>query len=158
MIRRPPRSTLFPYTTLFRSGCPDCAMTGYRGRFSILEVLTVTPEVERRIAAGETADHIAAAGRGAGMKTLWESGLSHVLRGESTIDELLRVVDVPAEEDGPAAAAPRGSPGAVATPRVAPAAGSAAPAVEPMVEHLELLEEPAPPPASRPHGLPPRQR
>src|SRR2546430_4150106 len=29
MIRRPPRSTLFPYTTLFRSslifhGCPDC--------------------------------------------------------------------------------------------------------------------------------------
>src|SRR3712207_9219875 len=23
MIRRPPRSTLFPYTTLFRSGLPD---------------------------------------------------------------------------------------------------------------------------------------
>src|ERR1035437_10393736 len=23
MIRRPPRSTLFPYTTLFRSGCPE---------------------------------------------------------------------------------------------------------------------------------------
>src|SRR5256885_3080723 len=25
MIRRPPRSTLFPYTTLFRSHCPDQA-------------------------------------------------------------------------------------------------------------------------------------
>src|SRR5258705_6693103 len=25
MIRRPPRSTLFPYTTLFRSGVPPCA-------------------------------------------------------------------------------------------------------------------------------------
>src|SRR2546427_4605876 len=24
MIRRPPRSTLFPYTTLFRSVCPSC--------------------------------------------------------------------------------------------------------------------------------------
>src|SRR5256885_8803283 len=24
MIRRPPRSTLFPYTTLFRSGCSEC--------------------------------------------------------------------------------------------------------------------------------------
>src|SRR5256885_3962568 len=24
MIRRPPRSTLFPYTTLFRSGAPAC--------------------------------------------------------------------------------------------------------------------------------------
>src|ERR1051325_808064 len=25
MIRRPPRSTLFPYTTLFRSGCTACS-------------------------------------------------------------------------------------------------------------------------------------
>src|SRR2546430_10763678 len=24
MIRRPPKSTLFPYTTLFRSECPPC--------------------------------------------------------------------------------------------------------------------------------------
>src|SRR2546430_9709802 len=33
MIRRPPRSTLFPYTTLFRSlGCPHYAYTDqYRG-------------------------------------------------------------------------------------------------------------------------------
>src|SRR5256885_9881704 len=29
MIRRPPRSTLFPYTTLFRS---DCAAGGLKGR------------------------------------------------------------------------------------------------------------------------------
>src|SRR6478736_9498271 len=27
MIRRPPRSTLFPYTTLFRSGCRYAAQT-----------------------------------------------------------------------------------------------------------------------------------
>src|SRR5258708_31328012 len=26
MIRRPPRSTLFPYTTLFRSPCPPCTL------------------------------------------------------------------------------------------------------------------------------------
>src|SRR5260221_1843459 len=31
MIRRPPRSTLFPYTTLFRSG--GCAATGVRDGF-----------------------------------------------------------------------------------------------------------------------------
>src|SRR3712207_7925380 len=30
MIRRPPRSTLFPYTTLFRSGVERCA-SGYVG-------------------------------------------------------------------------------------------------------------------------------
>src|SRR5258708_31239365 len=28
MIRRPPRSTLFPYTTLFRSGWSSCAASG----------------------------------------------------------------------------------------------------------------------------------
>src|SRR2546429_4505716 len=28
MIRRPPRSTLFPYTTLFRSGCPGGLRVG----------------------------------------------------------------------------------------------------------------------------------
>src|SRR2546422_3266482 len=150
-------------TPLYRAaGCPDCAMTGYRGRFSILEVLTVTPEVERRIAAGETADRIAEAARQAGMRSLWESGLAHVLRGESTIDELLRVVDVPAEEGGVAAAgapaaASRRSPGAVEMPRGAPAAGSVAAAAEPVVEHFELLEEPAPPRVSGAHGLPARK-
>src|SRR3712207_6927352 len=30
MIRRPPRSTLFPYTTLFRSGTMDYELIGYR--------------------------------------------------------------------------------------------------------------------------------
>src|SRR5438876_3062858 len=149
-------------TPLYRAaGCPDCAMTGYRGRFSILEVLTVTPEVERRIAAGETADHIAEAGRRSGMKSLWESGLAHVLRGESTIDELTRVVDVPVEEGGVAAAvapAPsRRSPGAVELPRGAPSAGPVAAAAEPVVEHFELLEEPAPPRASGAHGVPARK-
>src|SRR5260221_9962246 len=30
MIRRPPRSTLFPYTTLFRSGVDECRLAGSR--------------------------------------------------------------------------------------------------------------------------------
>src|SRR3712207_8421818 len=30
MIRRPPRSTLFPYTTLFRSDCRSCVPLGAR--------------------------------------------------------------------------------------------------------------------------------
>src|SRR5688572_31143401 len=32
MIRRPPRSTLFPYTTLFRSVIDDCGANGAHGR------------------------------------------------------------------------------------------------------------------------------
>src|SRR3712207_8727015 len=31
MIRRPPRSTLFPYTTLFRSRIPVLLLTGFLG-------------------------------------------------------------------------------------------------------------------------------
>jgi type II secretory ATPase GspE/PulE/Tfp pilus assembly ATPase PilB-like protein/CheY-like chemotaxis protein len=89
-----------PDTPLYRAvGCPECAMTGYQGRFSIVEILRATPEIERAIAANESADKIADVARRAGMKSLWDSGLSHVLRGESTIDELLRVVDVPQEDE-----------------------------------------------------------
>ena len=85
-------------TPLYRAvGCPDCSMTGYRGRFSIVEVLTVTPDVEKVIGSGAPADRIAEAARGSGMRSLWESGIGHVLRGESSIDELMRVVDVPFE-------------------------------------------------------------
>src|SRR5687768_18051724 len=36
MLRRPPRSTLFPYTTLFRSGRTGRAAPGGRGRHAAL--------------------------------------------------------------------------------------------------------------------------
>src|SRR5947209_5187759 len=155
-------------TPLYRAaGCPDCAMTGYRGRFSIIEVLTVTPEVERRIAAGETAEHIATAARRAGMKSLWDSGVAHVIKGESTVDELMRVVDVPEEDDrtGEAAPAPAGAGrrvagGLAASPRHAPAPGALGPPMpaaapgEPLAAHFDLLEEPARPRVSGAHGEP----
>ena len=79
-------------------GCPDCAMTGYRGRFCIIEVLPVTREIERRISAGDNASRIRELAMQEGMKTMWDSGLAHVLHGESTIEELLRVVDMPWED------------------------------------------------------------
>jgi len=117
-------------TPLYRAvGCPDCAMTGYRGRFSIVEVLTVTPEVERVIGSGAMADRIAEAGRAGGMRSLWESGIAHILRGESSVDELMRVVDVPVEEGAapemtarPAARA--SAPAAVAAAEQVAATGS----------------------------------
>src|SRR5438270_1305420 len=97
-------------TPLYRAvGCPDCSMTGYRGRFSILEILTMSPELERRIAAGESAGRIADAARRGGMKTLWDSGLAHVTRGESTLEELTRVVDIPDEGEAPPPGDTRGS-------------------------------------------------
>jgi type II secretory ATPase GspE/PulE/Tfp pilus assembly ATPase PilB-like protein/CheY-like chemotaxis protein len=154
-------------TPLYRaSGCPDCAMTGYRGRFSILEILTMTPELERLIAAGEPADRIADAARRGGMKSLWDSGLAHVARGESTVEELTRVVDIPAEDGGPpvapSPAEPRASGGmrksggmGVEDLRFTPA--EPAPVAPPVSAHFDLLEEhatAAPTRRSGAHGQP----
>ena len=82
-------------------GCPECAMTGYRGRFSILEILKVSTEMERLISHGATADKLADQAMAEGMRSLWDSGLAHVLQGESTIEELLRVVDMPQDDEIP---------------------------------------------------------
>jgi len=132
--------------TLYQGvGCAECSMTGYRGRFSIVEVLTMNPDLERRVADGASAEKIAEAARKAGMRSLWGSGLRHVLAGESTLEELLRVTDVPREEEpGEAPPAPRrGHSGRAAAPVAAPPI--APPAATPLSDFsmdMELLEEP----------------
>jgi type II secretory ATPase GspE/PulE/Tfp pilus assembly ATPase PilB-like protein len=82
--------------TTFRAvGCAECSNTGYRGRLAAMEVLITTPGTERRIAAGETSERIAAGAREAGMRGLWDSGVQHVLNGGTSLDELLRVLEPP---------------------------------------------------------------
>jgi type II secretory ATPase GspE/PulE/Tfp pilus assembly ATPase PilB-like protein/CheY-like chemotaxis protein len=86
-------------TVVYRPlGCPDCSMTGYRGRFSIVEVLTMNVVLERLIGAGATAEKIAEGARANGMLSLFESGLAHVFAGETSVEEMLRVVDVPVSD------------------------------------------------------------
>jgi CheY-like chemotaxis protein len=110
----------------------------------------MTPELERQIGSGATADVIAELARENGMRSLWESGLQHVVAGETTVEELLRVTDVPAErERAPKRAVPvtpvtgrtappPASPGAPPAP--APAAAAAAPSFDVSME-MDLLEE-----------------
>ncbi len=131
--------------TLYQAvGCSECSMTGYRGRFSIVEVLTMSPELERRISDGASAEKIAEAARAAGMRTLWGSGLRHVLSGESAFEELLRVTDPPHEAttDTSAPAPPRkSSRGRTAAASPKPVSEEAEPVHEFSMD-LELLEEP----------------
>jgi CheY-like chemotaxis protein len=113
-----------------------------------MEVLTVNGDIERRIGQGATADQIAEAGRRSGMRSLWESGLRHVLAGESTLDELLRVTDVPMEQARPAPPEPpvrdgRGAGRAAAPPaavQASPPPGGGASSLDFM--DLELVDEP----------------
>jgi type II secretory ATPase GspE/PulE/Tfp pilus assembly ATPase PilB-like protein/CheY-like chemotaxis protein len=88
-------------------GCSECAHTGYRGRFSIVEILVMTQELERLIGRGATADQIATAARAGGMRSLFESGMRHVISGETSVEELLRVTEPPRVDDGPARPAVR---------------------------------------------------
>ncbi len=137
--------------TLYQpKGCPDCAMTGYRGRFSIVEILTMSPELERLIGQGATVDLIATAARQNGMLSLFESGLRHVIEGDSSVDELLRVTDIPLEGRYGAAGA---RPAALGIPSLYPTgvfptvpqtqSAPAAPGVD-LTTAFELLED-APP-------------
>jgi type II secretory ATPase GspE/PulE/Tfp pilus assembly ATPase PilB-like protein/CheY-like chemotaxis protein len=88
-------------------GCSECAHTGYRGRFSIVEILVMTPELERLIGRGATADQIATAAKAAGMRSLFHSGMRHVISGETSVEELLRVTEPPRVDDGPGSDAAR---------------------------------------------------
>ncbi len=139
----PPRAK--PYVPagvqLFRgAGCNQCSHTGYRGRFSIVEILVVTPEIERLIGANATADQIAVAGRSEGMRTLFEDGLRHVLEGHSTIDELLRVTDVPNTGRGVRGAA-AGDAGTATAAGGVGATRVAMPDPDQLLEGLELIDE-----------------
>jgi CheY-like chemotaxis protein len=134
-------------TTLYKAvGCAQCAQTGYRGRFSIVEVLSMNADIERRIGHGSTADQIADAARANGMGSLFESGLRHVLAGHSTLEELLRVTDIP-QDDGPARDRERERPGRtkqtgrppVGSPPVAPPPAPATGALDLM--EMELVDD-----------------
>jgi type IV pilus assembly protein PilB len=79
--------------TLFRPvGCSHCAKTGYRGRGAVHEVMLVTEEIERLIVERASTDEIAKFAQAQGMRTLREDGLAKVLLGQTTLEEIARVV------------------------------------------------------------------
>ena len=80
-------------------GCDDCSMTGYRGRIAVTEIVVADAELERGIATGAAVDVLTSIVRRSGCRSLWESGVEHLVQGETSGDELLRVLDqqVPVE-------------------------------------------------------------
>jgi Tfp pilus assembly pilus retraction ATPase PilT/8-oxo-dGTP pyrophosphatase MutT (NUDIX family) len=88
-------------------GCRACGETGYHGRLAIVEVIITTPELERRIAAGEPTERIAEAARHYGMLSLWQSGLARVRAGDTTEEELVRVASPDVATAMPGSAAGR---------------------------------------------------
>lgn len=73
-------------------GCPVCNQEGYNGRIGIFEILPITKEIKRLIAQGAHDIEIEESAIANGMMTLEQNCLSHILRGETTIEEFVRVL------------------------------------------------------------------
>ena len=67
---------------------------GYKGRLGIHEVLKITPTIKDMIIKNETADKIQVQAQKEGMLTMLEDGIFQAVLGETTIEEVLRVVSV----------------------------------------------------------------
>ena len=82
-----------PLPEVFRPvGCVACSRTGYRGRLALHEVMQVTEDVERHAVARSSSAEIAATARSQGMITLRDDGWQKVVSGQTSIEEILRVV------------------------------------------------------------------
>ena len=74
------------------TGCPQCEMTGYMGRTLIVEILRVDEMVAQKISEGATKLEIAKIATERGVyRPMIENGIEKVLKGVTTLDEILRV-------------------------------------------------------------------
>ena len=82
-----------PPPTLYRPvGCSACSKTGYKGRLALHEVMAVSENIERLAVEHASALTISKVAVEEGMITLRDDGLSKVLAGHTSMEEILRVV------------------------------------------------------------------
>lgn len=73
-------------------GCDKCRGTGYAGRTGIFEILYVDSACRQLITERRDAQAIKERAASSGMKTLFSDGLNKVLKGETTLEDVLRVI------------------------------------------------------------------
>jgi len=74
-------------------GCSKCENSGYKGRLSVLEVLTLDFELDEMIGAHASTSSILAAAKKKGYRTMADEALNRVANGATTLDEVSRVID-----------------------------------------------------------------
>ncbi len=75
-------------------GCSKCDFTGYSGRLGIYEIMKVNKEIKKIIADGAHDLDIEESAIRHGMKTLHQACIDHILKGNTTISEFIRVLGV----------------------------------------------------------------
>jgi len=73
-------------------GCKKCGNTGYRGRTGVHEVLMMSEEIGRLTVEAATAEEIKRVAIEQGMLTLRQDGLEKARLGETSIEEIVRVI------------------------------------------------------------------
>jgi general secretion pathway protein E len=79
------------YVFMRGQGCGDCRGTGYKGRRSIAEILTLNDEIRELIVDKQPLRRIKAAAAANGTRSLRLAALDLVKRGATTIEEIRRV-------------------------------------------------------------------
>lgn len=82
-----------PYQFLEGKGCNNCE-NGYSGRVGIFEVLEMTDSIENMVIAKKPASEIKEVGIKEGMVTMKQDGLMKALKGQTSVNEVLRVITV----------------------------------------------------------------
>ena len=72
-------------------GCSNCYDSGYRGRMGLHEIIEASDGLQRLMAKNPSKDELLAFTRSAGYATLFDDGLQHVLKGQTTLEEVARV-------------------------------------------------------------------
>ena len=91
-------------------GCAKCNHTGYRGRLPVVEVAVVNSSIIEQIAAGATAAVLQRSAITQGMRPLRDVALEHVRNGETTLEEVERVLGEVADDAPLVPASPRRRP------------------------------------------------
>ena len=73
-------------------GCKRCGNTGYRGRLPLIEVAVITPALADMIAGGATAHALQRAAMSQGMASMRDVAVARLRRGETTLQEIERVI------------------------------------------------------------------
>ena len=80
-------------------GCKRCGNSGYKGRLPLVEIAVMTPALADMVAGGASAHALQRAAVAQGMATLREVAIARVRRGETTLQEIERVVGDSVEDD-----------------------------------------------------------
>ena len=75
-------------------GCPHCGLTGYRGRRAVFELLIIDAEMDGLISRGASIDELQVLASKNGLITLADDARRLVLEGQTTLDEITRVVNI----------------------------------------------------------------